>query len=820
MPDDNLPPDTEPASRPARPPSGKAQMPERAAPVLIDEETLDLSTPAPTSTKSLRISWHGQPSQPLRPFPYGDVQFWLNESPVYYAEGCWAIKPQAGLEFALQLAAPELCTLTFELFMPEDAALRAFHQAFAATGLQAEAWNWETPLVLRLNNVESLPLPVNPLSQGFLRVTTPLLPASQPHHGEHSVWLGTNQTALKTWYLKSVTLSRYRAVTAPVTNAGLAPGVVAPASLPQSRGKALYKAPKLTKWEEREAVAEQWRRAQPSAEANLLALALEAELARLSKLYEQCSTAELGGTGAGLQQALATREQRLTMIMEHLLRLRGVQDVLGDSPVRLAASGDGFHFFKSSVIFKNRRLRPKNKRRLGVRVPPGLDVQSTLAEIPAMSILEETLDLSVPDPPPTKHLRLVPPDEEDPDYYYCDGCWTGSELNFVLDLEELDQCTLTFELFIPDDPAVRALYQQQPDIEWQTPVHFSFDNVHFSDSNLPLNPLGRDFVKVTSSFLQHQYLEKGANPFTLEIDDQTIKKLYVKSVTLKRFDVQRQEKSQWCWAAVCASLVSLLTPDNAMQKQVVRQTFARTKHAQEEVDEDWNIEQAARKLGLEVITTDRRLPLRELREGLELGLPIPLQLNWVMENGDWGSGHYVVLTEIEEDRGQPEGQTIVSIEDPLHGVLKLTFDELKQRYPGAANQHLYAQQGRWTYTHCIFPLLAGERAAKAPAPPKLTTWAKRVAFAERWAQYYPGKETNEHWRALQFEIDQVRRWYQHMLRTRRPSRFWKAPDKESNRRERRLKALHQHLLRLLSVQTILQSQARLPEPNTAAKRTQ
>ena len=61
-------------------------------------------------------------------------------------------------------------------------------------------------------------------------------------------------------------------------------------------------------------------------------------------------------------------------------------------------------------------------------------------------------------------------------------------------------------------------------------------------------------------------------------------------------------------------------------------------------------------------------------------------------------------------------------------------------------------------------------------------------------------------RALQREIDQLLTWYQNTVDWRRPYKQEESSfETYLGRRERDLKAIQQHLLRLLSVREILQS---------------
>jgi hypothetical protein len=481
----------------------------------------------------------------------------------------------------------------------------------------------------------------------------------------------------------------------------------------------------------------------------------------------------------------------------------------------------------------------------------------SFAVTPAEMLDEETLDLSVPEPQPTAHLAFEFADintmkrhiARPPDFTIEEvsepaerlitfqrssfdltpgnrqGCWAiepGRSLPLKLNLDERDQLTLTFEVYVPEDPSVRALYQSCLAAPvWQAPLQFEM----FSAGTpalyqaLPENPLGRDFIKITTPLLPLTNQRVGVNECWLRYSGDLIKPLLVRSVTLKRFRVQPQQQTQWCWAAVTASLLNVLSPINAAQSEVVNRTLTPAQIA-ENANRPFDITEAAKQAGLQVKYTSRSLPLWDVRDGINQGLPIPLQINWKKDGqpeGELGSGHYVVLTAIGPDdpRGEEGGEdhTIVIVEDPFKGRLEMTWAELKDDYPGAANKHLYNHpvSGTWTYTHRIVKAPAKAAKVSKARVPKFTGLAGRTRFSHQWAQFRPVEDDDQRRQALQRELKLLKELEERLLRSEFQARGLaptsSAMQKALAERDAQLTALQQHFIRLFWVRELLPPEA-------------
>ena len=434
---------------------------------------------------------------------------------------------------------------------------------------------------------------------------------------------------------------------------------------------------------------------------------------------------------------------------------------------------------------------------------------------------EETLDLTVPEPVATAHLSLNRADYFKAHYYK--NCWAldpGETLGLTLHLDEQDQMTLTYELYAPEDPSIRYFCQSLGG-SWNETLYFNLYSDRGSfNAQLESDPLGQSFVKITTPLVPLGEQNVGDNTCTLNYSG-TLKPLFVRAVTLKRFRVQRQEQSEWCHAAVTASLLSLLNPTNETQSEVVGQVLPGQTN---DLNHPQDLSAVAKKLGLAVKYTSRQLRLYELRDGLRQGLPIPLQINWLKVDAQgqpvldqesaeqWVTdskgdplGHYVVLTDIKEDVPAGDDQVQIKIEDPSKGELWMSFAELKEDYPGAANKHLYntPHSGRWTYTHRIEKKPASKGKPAKYSAPKLTTPEERAAFCQQWAQSRPAESGQERFAAVENELAQLRQMSENVIHQPAiEAGGGMQADMWTEEREQRLTTLFQQQLRLFWVRAV------------------
>ncbi len=351
--------------------------------------------------------------------------------------------------------------------------------------------------------------------------------------------------------------------------------------------------------------------------------------------------------------------------------------------------------------------------------------------------MTEKLDFTCQDPPPTPHLSLHWHYGARPEK----GMWVlepGGAIQFRLQVAEPEHTIFALEAYSPFDAWVEKWAEQVKTAEapWlafqcgtpdtYNPIMITIGNEDLTDNiywEQRLNPLGQDFI-TKRMILAPAFLFPGDNFLTLWLSSAAgAVPLYLKSVSISDFGVQRQQQTQWCWAAVTSSMMQFMAPERAAsQSEVVTNTIkTATAGSPDDLNRPWDIAEAAKTMGLEDGTRYGNVSRDTMRGMVNEGVPVPIQINWrnkARKNGSLGDGHYVVVNAIGEEA---KGRTLVQIEDPLVGKLNLTWDELKNDYPGKANQHLYKHtvdqqcsnwedaacqcqwRGKWTYTHILVP---------------------------------------------------------------------------------------------------------------------
>lgn len=353
--------------------------------------------------------------------------------------------------------------------------------------------------------------------------------------------------------------------------------------------------------------------------------------------------------------------------------------------------------------------------------------------------LTEKLDLTVAEPKPTPHLSL----HRHFGAQFADGCWMlepGGAIQFRLQVAKPEHMIFALEMHSSLDAWIEMLARRMkasetPVLEWlcYTPDSYNPVMLTIGDENLAdnlhweghLNPLGVGFT-TKRMILAPAHLFPGENFVTLWLSSEpgTVP-LYLKSVSVSDFRVQRQQQSEWCWAAVTSSMMEFMAPERAAsQSEVVAHTLHKTPaQSAEELNRPEDITKAARTMGLDEGTRYGNVSRDTMRWLVNAGMPVPIQINWrnnARKNGSLlGGAHYIVVNAIGDEA---KGKTLVDIEDPWVGQkLTLDWDELKNDYPGKAGQDLYKHKdrqkcpdwrdgacqcqwrGKWTYTHMLTP---------------------------------------------------------------------------------------------------------------------
>jgi hypothetical protein len=150
--------------------------------------------------------------------------------------------------------------------------------------------------------------------------------------------------------------------------------------------------------------------------------------------------------------------------------------------------------------------------------------------------------------------------------------------------------------------------------------------------------------------------------------------------------LQRQEQTQWCWAACTTSVAAFF--DAASRWTQCRladaahgQTACCRDGATDACNRPWYLDRALERTGNLAGKTGGAAAWETVREEIDAGRPVGVRIGW-----RGGGGHFVLITGYRAVIRQPR----VHVEDPWTGASELTLGDLAARYQGT---------GAWTHTY-------------------------------------------------------------------------------------------------------------------------
>lgn len=210
-----------------------------------------------------------------------------------------------------------------------------------------------------------------------------------------------------------------------------------------------------------------------------------------------------------------------------------------------------------------------------------------------------------------------------------------------------------------------------------------------------------------SWYLLHYLLEAGDNFITLRLTPEASTPLLIRSAAVMRFNLQMQQQTKWCWAAVTASLLSFFNAQDATKQcQVVKQFFGQPQNGEsaeadccqsglaEVCNKTFKLSQALESINLLEACESRPLTIKELRRRIGHGVPLPIRIGWRDRTGKLSnSGHFVMITAVGPDDPRGDDFTWVRVADPKDKVASyLAYGALKDSYKG---------QGQWTHSYLL-----------------------------------------------------------------------------------------------------------------------
>lgn len=302
----------------------------------------------------------------------------------------------------------------------------------------------------------------------------------------------------------------------------------------------------------------------------------------------------------------------------------------------------------------------------------------------------ETLDLSVAEPKPTDHLALG----------------KGNNVRFQRKAKETPQGSawqidaqddeLELTLTLPYKHGVNLILElcrTEPAQTDEPPIVITVNNDEH-EWGIDLDPNNLNFQK-QAWYLPQYMLEKGENRITLKLAPEAGTEVLLRSASVMRFDLQPQEKTEWCWAAVTASLNRFFANGYpTRQDQVVNECREDLVDVEQKGDnQTLVITKALDTMDLLSMRCYYAISLDEIRRQMQLGLPVPIHIEW-----KGGGGHYVVITGVLPQHPKGDGHTWLRVADPN------VTDEAKEMtlpryYTYNALKTRYRTNGKWTHTY-------------------------------------------------------------------------------------------------------------------------
>jgi hypothetical protein len=156
----------------------------------------------------------------------------------------------------------------------------------------------------------------------------------------------------------------------------------------------------------------------------------------------------------------------------------------------------------------------------------------------------------------------------------------------------------------------------------------------------------------------------------------------------ERFELDTQQKRQWCWAAVSAGVHGYFSGQAALSQCDVAQRLLGKNCCQDPdaCDSPQRLEAALEAIGAKVHVQPGRLDFQHLKAEIDAGRPVCARIGWFD-----GGGHFVVLYGYRESKS---GGRQVLVSDPLFPDSIVEYDEFVSAYQAG---------GHWTGSYLLQP---------------------------------------------------------------------------------------------------------------------
>jgi hypothetical protein len=154
------------------------------------------------------------------------------------------------------------------------------------------------------------------------------------------------------------------------------------------------------------------------------------------------------------------------------------------------------------------------------------------------------------------------------------------------------------------------------------------------------------------------------------------------------FAMQHQEQTNWCWAAVAASVSAFFNPNTTWtQCAIVNAELGRsdccTNGSSANCNKPWYLDRALTRTGNFVSMSSGAGTLGDVSQEIDNNRPLCVRIGW---NG--GGGHFVALD------GYNRTSNMVAVDDPFYGASDVDLAVFQSSYYGS---------GSWTHSYRVKP---------------------------------------------------------------------------------------------------------------------
>lgn len=178
-----------------------------------------------------------------------------------------------------------------------------------------------------------------------------------------------------------------------------------------------------------------------------------------------------------------------------------------------------------------------------------------------------------------------------------------------------------------------------------------------------------------SFYIPANMLQAGANTIKMVADGGT-SVVFLQKATVMSFQMQTQQQSQWCWAAVTASVAGFYNSGSdwtqcSLANAELGQTTCCADGSTSQCNQWWYLDRSLGRTGNLTGVEMGTLTVEGIDAELDNQRPVGARVQW-----SDGSGHFVIISGVGVDA------KTIAIEDPFYGSSFMSYDTFKDNYQG------------------------------------------------------------------------------------------------------------------------------------------